>query len=215
MAKKAEGLTGIRKAAILLVSLDTDTAAQILGHMDREDVERLSMEIAVLGEVGAETRMQVVDEFYQTNLARRYIEEGGMEYARTLLEKSVTAEEAAQILEGLEQSIQMTPFFFLQKAEAGNLLTFIQDEHPQTIALILAHLQPKQASEILAGLAAKKQIEVVKRIARMEQTTPEAIKQVEKGLESRLSGIVAQDLERSGGTETVAEILNLVDRTTE
>ena len=215
MAKKQEAITGIRKAAVLLVSLETDVAAQVLSHMEREDIERISMEIARLGEVSGEQRTRVVEEFYQTNLARRYIEEGGMNYARTLLEKSLPPEDAASILEGLEQSIQMTPFHFLQKAEAANLVTFVQDEHPQTIALILAHLQPKQASEVLAALQPKKQIDVVKRIARMGQTTPEAIRQVEKGLESKLSSIVNQDLERTGGVESIAEVLNLVDRATE
>ncbi len=215
MPKKVETITGDRKAAILLVSLQTDVASQVLANMDREDVERISMEIARLGEVTSEQRLRVLDEFYQTNLARRYIEEGGIDYARTLLEKSLPAEEAASILQGLEQSIQMTPFHFLQKAEAASLVTFVQDEHPQTIALILAHLQPKQASEILATLPAKKQIEVVKRVARMGQTTPEAIRPVEKGLEAKLSTIVSQDLERAGGVESIAEILNLIDRTTE
>ncbi len=215
MAKKQETITGDRKAAILLVSLQTDVASQVLASMEREDVERISMEIARLGEVSSEQRLRVLEEFYQTNLARRYIEEGGIDYARTLLEKSLPAEEAASILQGLQQSIQMTPFHFLQKAEAASLVTFVQDEHPQTIALILAHLQPKQASEILATLPAKKQIEVVKRVARMGQTTPEAIRQVEKGLEAKLSTIVNQDLERAGGIESIAEILNLIDRTTE
>ncbi len=215
MAKKLEIIAGARKAAILLVSLETEVAAAVLSHMDREDVERISMEIARLGEVPAEQRRRVVEEFYQTNLARRYIEEGGIDYARRLLEESLPADEATSIMDGLEQSIQMAPFHFLQKAEAASLVTFVQDEHPQTIALILTHLQPKQASEVLAALQPKKQIEVVKRVARMGQTTPEAIRQVEKGLESKLSTFVSQDLERSGGVENIAEILNLVDRSTE
>jgi flagellar motor switch protein FliG len=215
MGKKQENITGLRKAAVLLVSLETDVAASVLSHMEREDIERISMEIARIGDIPAEQRMRVLEEFYQTNLARRYIEEGGIEYARALLERSLPAEEAAVIMEGLEQSIQMTPFHFLQKAEAASLVTFVQDEHPQTIALILTHLQAKQAAEVLAALQPKKQIEVVRRVATMGQTTPEAIRQVEKGLESKLSTIVSQDLERSGGVESIAEILNLVDRTTE
>ena len=152
---------------------------------------------------------------YQTQLASKYVETGGIEYARTLLQKSLSPDEANAILESLEQTIQETPFHFLKQADTEDLLTFISDEHPQTIALILAHLPPKQSAEILAGLTPKKQLEVVKRIARMEQTTPEVIRTVEKGLESRLASIVNQDLERAGGVETIAEILNLVDRTTE
>ncbi len=217
MAKKgkAEGLTGLRKAAILLVSVDTDTAAKIMSKLHTEDIERISMEIAHLDEVTPDVRDAVIREYYQTHLARKYLEQGGFEYARALLEKSLPAETAAEILSGLEQSIAQTPFHFLKKTEPENLLTFIQDEHPQTIALILAHLSSRQASEILSGLSAKKQIEVVKRVARMEQTTPEAIRQVEAGLETRLASIVGQDLEQAGGVENIAEILNLVDRTTE
>jgi flagellar motor switch protein FliG len=213
--KKAEGLTGLRKAAILLVSLDSDTSSKILSNLQTEDIERISMEIARLEEVSSETRDQVVREYYQTHMARKYLEQGGIDYARALLEKSLPPEDAAVILDNLQQSIQQTPFHFLKKTDPENLLTFIQDEHPQTIALILAHLTAKQASDILAGLSAKKQIEVVKRVARMEQTTPEAIRQVEAGLETRLASIVNQDLEQAGGVETIAEILNLVDRTTE
>ncbi|MFW5857888.1 MAG: flagellar motor switch protein FliG [Planctomycetota bacterium] len=213
--KKAEGLTGVRKAAILLVSLETDTASKILSNLQTEDIERISMEIARLEDVTPELRDAVVREYYQTHMARKYLEQGGLEYARALLEKSLPPEDAAVILDNLQQSISQTPFHFLKKTDPENLLTFIQDEHPQTIALILAHLTAKQASEILQGLSAKKQIEVVKRVARMEQTTPEAIRQVEAGLETRLASIVNQDLEQAGGVETIAEVLNLVDRTTE
>ncbi|MHC4883547.1 MAG: flagellar motor switch protein FliG [Planctomycetota bacterium] len=213
--KKSEAMTGIRKAAILLVSIDTDSASKILANLPTEDIERISMEIARLGDIEAELRDSVIREYYQVHMARKYIEQGGFEYARTLLEKSLPAEEAAAILDGLQQSIQQRPFHFLQKTDAENLLTFIMDEHPQTIALILAHLSSKQASDILSGLSAKKQIEVVKRVARMEQTTPEAIRQVEAGLETRLASIVNQDLEQAGGVETIAEMLNLVDRSTE
>ncbi len=214
--KKAEGLTGLRKAAVLMISVDTETASNIMANLKTEEIEQISMEIARMEEeVSPDVRDAVIREFYQTYLASKYVEQGGLEYARTLLEKSLSPEDAAAILMGLEQSIQETPFHFLKQAEVENLLTFIADEHPQTISLILAHLSPKQSSEVVSGLPPKKQLEVVKRIARMEQTTPEAIRQVEQGLESRLASIVTQDLERAGGVESIAEILNLVDRTTE
>ncbi|MBN1257546.1 MAG: flagellar motor switch protein FliG [Planctomycetes bacterium] len=213
--KGTEGLTGVRKAAILMVSIESESASKILANLPTEDIERLSMEIAKLEDVTPDLRDAVVREYYQTHMARKYLEQGGFEYARTLLEKSLPPEDAAAILEGLQQSIAQTPFHFLKKTDAENLLTFIQDEHPQTIALILAHVSAKQAAEIVSGLSAKKQIEVVKRVARMEQTTPEAIRQVEAGLETRLASIVNQDLEQAGGVANIAEILNLVDRTTE
>ena len=138
-----------------------------------------------------------------------------MEYAKTLLRKSLSEADATRIIKQVTQQVQTTPFSFLQKAESENLLTFIQDEHPQTIALILAHLPSQKASEVLVGLPSQKQVEVVKRIANMEQTSPEVIKEVERGLEHRLSDIVSQTFEKAGGVDTVAEILNLADRSTE
>lgn len=218
MAKqaKAEGLTGIRKAAILMISLDMDSSSKIMANMNTDEIERLSMEIARIDdEISPEVRDAVVREFYQLHMASKYLEMGGIEYARQLLEKSLSADDAAKILATLENTIQQAPFHFLKQADSEHLLMYIQDEYPQTIALIMAHLSPKMAAEILGGLAPKKQLEVVKRIARMEQTTPEAIRLVEQGLESRLASIVSQDLESAGGVQSVAEILNLCDRTTE
>ena len=218
MAKttKAEGLTGLRKAAVLMISLDMDSSSKIMGNLSTDEIERLSMEIArIEEEIAPEVRDAVVREFYQTHMASKYLEQGGIEYARQLLEKSLSPEEAAKILAQLENTIQQAPFHFLKQADSEHLLMYIQDEHPQTISLIMAHLSPKQAAEILGGLTPKKQLEVVKRIARMEQTTPEAIRLVEQGLESRLASIVTQDLESAGGVQSVAEMLNLCDRTTE
>ncbi len=215
-AAKAEGLTGIRKAAVLMISLDMDSSSKIMANLSTDEIERLSMEIARIDdEIPPDVRDAVVREFYQTHLASKYLEQGGIEYARQLLEKSLSPEEAAKILAQLENTIQQAPFHFLKQADSEHLLMYIQDEHPQTISLIMAHLSPKQAAEILGGLTPKKQLEVVKRIARMEQTTPEAIRLVEQGLKSRLASIVTQDLESAGGVQSVAEILNLCDRTTE
>jgi flagellar motor switch protein FliG len=215
VAKKASNIPGLRKAAILLVSLDREVAAKILSQLDKDSIELVSKEIARLDNVTAEEKESVVEDFYQMTMARQYIEQGGLDYARELLEKSLSPEEAAEVLASVEQSIQSTPFAFLQKAESENLLTFIQDEHPQTIALILAHLSASQSAEILAKLQPKKQIEVVRRIANMEQTNPDIIKEVEKGLEVRLSSIINQKFEKAGGVESVSEILNLADRSTE
>ncbi len=208
-------LPGVRKAAILLLSLGQDDAAQILKRLSPESVEEVSREIASIGAVGASSRTVVFNEFYNTALANAYVAEGGLEYAKALLRKSLSEDDAGRIIKQVTQQVQTTPFSFLQKAESDNLLTFIQDEHPQTIALILAHLPPQKASEILVGLPGQKQVEVVKRIANMEQTNPEVIKEVERGLEHRLSDIVSQTFEKAGGVDTVAEILNLADRSTE
>ncbi len=208
-------LKGVTKAAILLVSLGGDSAAAILRHLDSEVVEEITREIAQLDLVGQERRGQVVEEFYNLALARQYLKQGGIPYARSLLEKALPADQAAHILKMIEHEVYKKPFSFLAKTEADNLMTFIQDEHPQTIALILSHVPSDKASEILGGLPLNKQLEVVTRIANMENTNPEVIKEVERGLEMRLSGIVSQTLQKAGGVESVAEMLNLADRATE
>jgi flagellar motor switch protein FliG len=214
MADTSE-ISGIKKSAILVLSLEQNVAAEILKHLDETQIEELSREIASMGPVPQALRDEVVNEFYQLALARSYADEGGWDFAKALLAKSLPEEKARKIIDQVNQTIQSAPFSFLQKAESENLLTFIQDEHPQTIALILAHLKPTQASEILVGLAAAKQVEVVKRIANMEQTNPEVIKEVERGLEHRLSAMITQTFEKAGGVDTVAEMLNLADRATE
>ncbi|HEV2294368.1 MAG TPA: flagellar motor switch protein FliG [Tepidisphaeraceae bacterium] len=208
-------LNGVRKSAILLLSLEQDQAAEILKRLPAEAVEEVSREIASIGEISLATRKDIFGEFYNLALANSYLSEGGLEYAKSLLRKSLSEDDASRVIKQVTQQVQTTPFSFLQKAESENLLTFIQDEHPQTIALILAHLPAQKASEIMVGLPSQKQIEVVKRIANMEQTNPEVIKEVERGLEHRLSDIVSQTFEKAGGVDTVAEILNLADRSTE
>src|SRR3954452_8924982 len=200
-------LSGVRKSAILLLTLSQDEAAEILKRLPPESVEEVSREIASLGDINLTTRTSVFGEFYNSALANQYLTEGGLEYAKQLLQKTLPQGEADRIIKQVTQQVQTTPFSFLQKAESENLLTFIQDEHPQTIALILAHLPSQKASEILVGLPSQKQIEVVKRVANMEQTNPEVIKEVERGLEHRLSDIVSQTFEKAGGVDTVAEIL--------
>jgi len=208
-------LTGAQKAAILMLALPKEAASQILSRLDRLTVEDITREIASMNEVDQLTCNAVVEEFYNTALEQSQGGLGGLVQAKQLLEKALPKEEADMILGRIEHAVHATPFVFLQRAESENLLTFIQDEHPQTIALILSHIPPAKASEILSGLPAAKQIEVVSRISNMEQTNPEVIREVERGLESRLSAIVSQTFEKTGGVETVAEILNLVDRATE
>src|SRR5439155_7931512 len=192
-------INGVRKSAIVLLTLNQGGAAEILKRLPPEAVEEVTREIASLGEISLSTRSNVFGEFYTTALANSYISEGGLEYAKTLLRKSLSADEAEKAIKQVTQQVATTPFSFLQKAGSENLLTFIQDEHPQTIALILAHLPAQKASEILVGLPSQKQIEVVKRVATMEQTSPEVIKEVERGLEHRLSDIVSQTFEKAGG----------------
>ncbi len=208
-------ISGVRKAAILLLALDQEAAAMMLRTMPPKAVEEVTRELASLESVPQKTRDSVLKEFYGLAVANTWAREGGLDYARSLLLKSLPAGEADRILQQIRTQVRKTPFAFLQKAESQNLLTFIQDEHPQTIALIVSHLAHHKASEILGGLPTPKQIEVVKRVANMEQTNPEVISEVEKGLEARLANMLSQSFAKIGGVETVAEMLNLVDRTTE
>jgi len=210
-----EQLSGLRKSAVLLLSVDSQTASALLKQMDPSTVEEVTRELASISSVSAQVRNTVVREFYNMVLAQSWVSEGGLEYATSLVKKSLDPSIADQIIQQVSQTVQQQPFTFLQKAESDHLLTFIQDEHPQTIALIVSHLPYHKSAEILAGLPAQKQIEVIKRIANMEQTNPEVIREVERGLESRLSNMLTQRLEKTGGVDTVAEVLNLVDRSTE
>jgi len=206
---------GLTKVAVFLLAVGQETAGAILRQMDRDMVEDLSRELASLGPVSPEARDAILDEFYNIALAKQYASEGGLGYARAVLEKAMPKDEAFKIMQQIEHQVHQQPFSFLQKAETGNLLTFMQDEHPQTIALILAHLPSSKGSEILAGLPPAKQIEVVTRVANMEQTNPEVIREVEQGLAQRMAGIVSQRFQKVGGVEAVAEMLNLADRATE
>ncbi|GAB5495951.1 MAG: flagellar motor switch protein FliG [Phycisphaerales bacterium] len=208
-------LEGLTKAAILILTLDAEKAAWVLKSMDAEAVEEVTRELAGLGQVPTPLQRAVVEEFYSTALAMQSANEGNLDHAKRLLKESLDPTTAAKIMQQIQTQVQRTPFSFLQRAESENLLTFIQDEHPQTIALIVCHLPHHKASEILIGLPAQKQIEVIKRIANMDQTNPQVIRDVEKGLESRLSNVLGQSTEKMGGIPTVAEVLNLADRATE
>lgn len=208
-------LNSLTKAAILLMTLEPGTAGELLKQMPPEGVEQVTRELAGLGRVPDTLREAVVEEFYGMTVASNYLNEGGLDYAKVLLKESLDSTMADRVLSQIQTQVQKKPFSFLQKAESENVLTFIQDEHPQTIALIVCHMPHHKAAEILAGLPIQKQVEVIKRIANMDQTNPEVIREVEKGLESRLSNMLTQSLEKAGGIPTVAEILNLADRATE
>jgi len=208
-------LRGLTKAAILVMSLPPEASASLIKLLNEELVEEITREIAQLRMVNPVDKRTVLEEFYNVALAQQYLELGGIGYARELLERAMPPDQARRILSTIEHQVFKQPFSFLQKTEGENLLTFLQEEHPQTIALVLAHLPPTKASEILSGLPGSKQLEVVARVANMEQTNPEVIREVEKGLEARLAGVVSQRLMKVGGVEAVAEMLNLSDRTTE
>ncbi len=211
----SESLDGITKAAILLLAIGPDRASKLLQQLAPDAVEEVTRELAGLGRVPPELQNAVVEEFYGVTIASQYYSEGGLDYAKEILKNSMDPKAADRVLSQIQTQVQKKPFSFLQRAESENVLTFIQDEHPQTIALILCHLPHHKAGEILGGLALQKQIEVIKRVANMEQTNPDVIKEVERGLESRLANMLVQSMEKAGGVPTVSEILNLADRATE
>ncbi len=215
LPETAGALDGVTKAAILLLSIGPDRASRILKTMPPDQIEEVTRELAGLGNVPELLRNEVVEEFYGVSLASGYSSEGGLDYAKEIIKNSLDPQLADRVVAQIQTQVQRTPFAFLQKAESESLLAFIQDEHPQTIALIVCHLAHHKGAEILVGLPMQKQVEVIKRIANMEQTNPEVIREVEKGLESRLSSMLTQSMEKAGGVPTVAEILNLADRSSE
>jgi len=215
LPESVDALTGVQKSAILLLCLNTEAARAVLRELSTDVVEEVTRTLASLGEVPRPLGDKVIEEYYTMRLAAQYTREGGLDYAKMLLRESLDPKMADRVISQIQTQVQKTPFSFLQKAESENLLTFIEDEHPQTIALIISHLSHHKASEILVGLPEQKQVEVVRRVANMDQTNPEVIRQVEAGLEARLSNMLMHSMEKVGGVETVAEILNLCDRASE
>ena len=210
-----EKLTGLQKSAVLLITLGPEKSASIFKHLKEEEIEELTLEIANTRSITPQIKDEVVNEFYQVCLAQQYIAEGGIGYAKELLEKALGTEKALDVIGKLTASLQVKPFEFIRKTEPSQLLNFIQDEHPQTIALILAYLSPQQASIIISSLPQERQADVAKRVAMMDRTSPDVIKEVEKILESKLASLVNQDYTIIGGVDQVVEILNAVDRGTE
>ncbi|MGN1400558.1 MAG: flagellar motor switch protein FliG [Bacillus sp. (in: firmicutes)] len=212
---KKNGLSGKQKAAILLISLGPEVSASVYKHLTEEEIERLTLEISNVRKVDSAEKEYVLEEFHNIALAQDYITHGGISYAKTVLEKALGAEQAASILNRLTSSLQVRPFDFARKADAAQVLNFIQNEHPQTIALILSYLEPVQAGQILSELPQDAQADIARRIALMDSTSPEIINEVEQILERKLSATVTQDYTQTGGVEAVVEVLNGVDRSTE
>jgi flagellar motor switch protein FliG len=207
--------SGTQKAAILLISLGADLSAQVFKAMNEDEIEELTTEISRLPNVPAMTTGDVLEEFHQMALAQEYIAQGGVAYASEVLERALGPKRAREILERLKGQIQPAAFEIVKKVDPKNLLDFIRREHPQTIALILANMEPKQAAPILSELSPELQSDVVLRIATMDKTNPEVIKQIETILENRLSSLFTQEVSISGGVKSVAEIMNRLDRSTE
>jgi len=212
---RGEKITGRQKAAIFLIAVGPERSAQIMKNLSEEEIERLTLEIANFRKISNEQREKVFEEFYQLYLANEYIARGGIEYAKEVLEKALGNQKAISIINRLTSTLQVRPFDFVRKVDPTQLLSFIQGEHPQTIALILAYLDPEQAGIVLSSLPMELQSEVAKRIALLDRTSPEVIKEIESVLEKKFSNLVTEDYSVAGGISSIVQILNRVDRSTE
>lgn len=212
---QAIDIVGKKKAAMLLIALGPEKSAKIFKHLKEDEIEALTLEIANVGTILPEVRENVLEEFYQVCIAQEYIAEGGIGYAKQLLEKALGDDKANEIISRLTISLQVRPFDFIRKDDISQIINFIQNEHPQTIALILSYLKPVQAAEILSSLEAEKQADVARRIAIMDRTNPEVVKEIELALEKRISSLMTSEFSEVGGIDAIVEILNSVDRNTE
>ncbi|WP_313290695.1 flagellar motor switch protein FliG [Exiguobacterium sp.] len=212
--KKLE-MNSREKAAILMISLGPEVAASVYKHLSEEEMEWLTLQISSMKRIDPEEKLVVLDEFHELAMAQNYITQGGIGFAKSVLEKALGEEKAMELIYRLTSTLQVRPFEFARKADPKQLLNFIQNEHPQTIALVLAHLDPAKSGQILSELPAEAQSDVARRIATMDRMNPEIISEVEQILERNLSQAGMQDFAQSGGIEAVVQVLNGVDRTTE
>ncbi|MCX7969946.1 MAG: flagellar motor switch protein FliG [Negativicutes bacterium] len=208
-------IPGRSKAAILLIALGPEIAAKIFRYLKDEEIEKLTLEIANHPKISEEEKDMVLNEFKQMMAARNYLFSGGIELANSILDKAIGRERAGNMLRKLTATLQVRPFDFARQADPAQLFNFIQNEHPQTIALVMAYLDPGKAGTILSQLPAERQFDVAKRLATMERTSPEVLHDVERILESKMSQLGPRDYTSAGGVEAIVEVLNRVDRATE
>lgn len=198
-----------------MACIGPENASRVFGRLSDEEIEQMTLDLSSLGTIDSDTKAAVLDEFYEMAVAKRYVAQGGIGVAKDMLEKSFGAERAFEILNRLQTSLQEVPFQFLKKADPGQISSFIQEEHPQTIALIVAHLNPGMAAIILSSLPQEVQSDVIMRIASMDRTAPEIVHEVEKVLERKMAAVFSQGFTFAGGVKDVAEILNRVERSAE
>ncbi|MDR3600712.1 MAG: flagellar motor switch protein FliG [Desulfosporosinus sp.] len=207
----AQVLTGLQKAAILMIALGAEKSAQVVKHLGEAEIEQLTLEMANVRKISPENRDNVVEEFYQMCLANEYIAQGGIEYARDVLERALGETKAFEIINRLAISMKMRPFELIRRTDPKQLFSFIQGENPQTIALIMTHLPADKAATLLASLAPNRQAEVVKRVATMGRTSPEVLKEIEKVLERKITSLAPTDYTTSGGIQSIVDVLNQAD----
>ena len=215
LQSKKTQLSGRQKAAIFLVSLGSDVSSEIFKHLREDEIEQLTFEIARLDKVSSEDKDNVLMEFQEMMMAQEFISSGGIDYAREVLERALGTQKAIDIVNRLTSSLQVRPFDFIRRTDPSHLLNFIHGEHPQTIALILAYLDPAKSALILSGLNHQIQADVARRIATMDRTSPDVLREVERVLERKLSTLASEDYTSAGGIDSIVEVLNQVDRGTE
>jgi flagellar motor switch protein FliG len=215
LQSKKSQLSGRQKAAIFLVSLGSEISSEIFKHLREDEIEQLTFEIARMDRIEPEDRDRVLQEFQEMMMAQEFIQNGGIDYARDVLERALGTQKAIDIVNRLTSSLQVRPFDFIRRTDPSHLLNFIQGEHPQTIALILAYLDPQKSALILSGLPHQIQADVAKRIAQMDRTSPDVLREVERVLERKLSTLASEDFTSAGGIDAIVEVLNNVDRGTE
>lgn len=210
-----KGLPLERKAAAVVVALGVDNASKVYKYLSEEDVEKLTVEVAKLGHLEAEQTEEVLDDFYKTCLTQKVVTDGGMEYARTVLERAYGESTATELLSRVTKYLKSRSFDFVRKSDSKNLFSILQHERAQTIALILSYADAGQAAEVIAELPEKKRIQVVECIARMESASPEAIKIVETQLHRKFDSILTTDFTTIGGVDYIADVMNRMDRSNE
>jgi len=204
-------LTGIQKAAILMIALGAESSAQVVKHLGDAEIEQLTLEMSNVGKISPEQRESVVEEFHQMCLANDYITKGGIDYAREVLERALGETRAFEIISRLSTSLKMRPFDLVRRTDPKQLFSFIQGEHPQTIALIMTHLPVDKAATLLSSLPSDRQADVAKRVATMGRTSPEVLKEIEKVLERKISSLAPTDYTTSGGIQSIVDVLNRTD----
>jgi flagellar motor switch protein FliG len=208
-------LNGRQKAAILLISMGKEASSKIFNHLPDDEIDQLTLAIANIHKVDSKEKEEVMNEFHEMCIVQDYLAMGGINYAQDVLESALGKDRAQQIIHRLTAHLQVKPFDFARRVDAMQLFHFLQNEHPQTIALVLAHLESQQAAMVLASLPDELQSDVARRVALLEQTSPEVIKEVELILEQKLATTIRQDYSVVGGIESIVNILNGVDRSTE
>ncbi len=212
---KQEKFTPAQRAAAVVISLGADRASEVYKYLKDDEVEQISLEIAKLDRISPEEMQNIVDDFYGLCITQKVINEGGVIYARDVLEKAFGAQQATSYMERLSKSLRSKSFEFVRKADYKNLLMMLQNEHPQTIALILSYARGEQAAQVITELPRNIQLDVIERIAQLDRVSPEMINIVEKTLEKRFSNLISSDQVEVGGVSYIAEIMNRVDRSTE